>query len=79
MQRRVADVLGAKVYVKIQRNKPTRKAAVAETKARYGNKPWPEKIIALGAVKMITCQWSERFCYIVDFDSKKSDIVPKST
>jgi len=38
MLRRVADVLGAKVYVKIQRNKPTGKAAVAESKARYGNK-----------------------------------------
>jgi transcriptional regulator with XRE-family HTH domain len=38
MLRRVADVLGATVYVKIQRNKPTRKAAVAESKARYGNK-----------------------------------------
>ena len=49
MQRSVADVLGAKVYVKIQRNKPTRKAAVAESKARYGNKPGPEKIIAFGS------------------------------
>jgi hypothetical protein len=38
MLRRVADVLGAKVYVKIQRDKPTRKAAVAENRARYGNK-----------------------------------------
>ena len=35
MLRRVADVLGAKVYVEIQRNKPIRKAAVAESKARY--------------------------------------------
>jgi hypothetical protein len=38
MLRRVADVLGAKVYVKIQSSKPIRKAAVAESKARYGNK-----------------------------------------
>jgi len=38
MLRRVADVLGAKVYVKIQRSKPARKAAVVESKARYGNK-----------------------------------------
>ena len=38
MLRRVADVLGAKVYVSIQRRKPVRKAAVAESKARYGNK-----------------------------------------
>ena len=37
MLRRVADVLGARVYVKIQRKKPIRKAAVAESKARYGN------------------------------------------
>ena len=37
MLRRVAEVLGAKVYVKIQRNKPIRKASVAETKAHYGN------------------------------------------
>ena len=40
MLRRVADVLGAKVYVEIQRNKPIRKAAVAESKANYGNKAW---------------------------------------
>jgi transcriptional regulator with XRE-family HTH domain len=38
MLRRVAEILGAKVFVQIQRNKPTRKAAVAESKARYGNK-----------------------------------------
>ena len=36
--RRVAEVFGAKVYVKIQSSKPIRKAAVAESKARYGNK-----------------------------------------
>ena len=38
MLRRVADVLGATVYVKIQSSKPIRKAAVAESKTRYGNK-----------------------------------------
>lgn len=38
MLRRVAEVLGAKVYVKIQRNKPIGKSAVAESKTRYGNK-----------------------------------------
>jgi len=38
MLRRVAEILGAKVFVHIQRNKPTRKAAVAESKARYGSK-----------------------------------------
>ncbi len=38
MLRRVAEILGARVYVKIQRNKPARKAAVAESKARYGSK-----------------------------------------
>ena len=38
MLRRVADALGAKVYVEIQRNKPISKAAVAESKARYGKK-----------------------------------------
>jgi transcriptional regulator with XRE-family HTH domain len=38
MLRRVAEILGARVYVKIQRNKPARKAAVAESKARYGNR-----------------------------------------
>ena len=38
MLRRVADVLGAKVYVKIQSSNPIRKAAVAESKTRYGNK-----------------------------------------
>jgi DNA-binding XRE family transcriptional regulator len=38
MLRRVAEVLGAKVYVQIQRSKPGRKAAVAESKTRYGKK-----------------------------------------
>jgi len=38
MLRRVAKVLGAKVYVHIQRNRSTGEAAVAESKARYGNK-----------------------------------------
>jgi transcriptional regulator with XRE-family HTH domain len=36
MLRRVAEVLGAKVYVQIQRSEPSRKAAVAESKTRYG-------------------------------------------
>ena len=36
MLRRVAEVLGAKVYVRIQRSEPSTKAAVAESKARYG-------------------------------------------
>jgi transcriptional regulator with XRE-family HTH domain len=36
MLRRVAEVLGAKVSVQIQRGKPSRKAAVAESKTRYG-------------------------------------------
>ena len=38
MLRRVAEVLGAKVYVQIQRNRSTEQAAVVESKARYGNK-----------------------------------------
>jgi transcriptional regulator with XRE-family HTH domain len=38
MLRRVAEVLGAKVYVEIQRNKRPRQAAVAESKTRYGKK-----------------------------------------
>jgi transcriptional regulator with XRE-family HTH domain len=38
MLRRVAEVLGAKVYVQIQRNRSTGKSAVAESKAGYGNK-----------------------------------------
>ena len=36
MLRRVAGVLGAKVRVEIQRDKPSKQAAVAEGKARYG-------------------------------------------
>jgi len=38
MLRRIVEILGARVYVKIQRNKPIKKAAVAESKTRYGNK-----------------------------------------
>jgi len=38
MLRRVAEVLGAKVYVQIERIKPARKETVAESKARYGKK-----------------------------------------
>ena len=38
MLRRVAEIFGARVYVQIQRTKPPKKAAVAESKARYGNK-----------------------------------------
>ena len=38
MLRRVAEVLGATVYVEIQRKKHPKQAAVAEGKARYGVK-----------------------------------------
>ena len=40
MLRRVAEILGANVFVQIRHNKSTRKAAVAESKARYGSKIW---------------------------------------
>ena len=37
MVRRVAEVLGAKIHVEIQRNKRPKQAAVAEGEANYGN------------------------------------------
>ena len=37
MLRRVAEVLGAKIHVEIQRNRRPKQAAVAEGEANYGN------------------------------------------